>query len=280
MNYDESTFAHYRIWISNRQKVIKHYKVTFSKNKNWENASLNLKMITLNVLNFKRFVDRSRKIAIVTLDVVINSNVVFELMIIKFAKVTSINTKNWQTFNVENHDFEAIFEISSKFHLNFIESKNYVDDVNDSFEINELIVEFTIHIRTKLTIFTMSSLKKMQQFLHVVILKRKRIDFTNENERDEHRDKIARVMFALLNEKFDVIETKKWTLIVVVNNSDKKFVDKLVIFVFESYEQTIKNSIWEQLWKKIIQIELIVLIFNDIWKVVVSSKEVNLMTSK
>ena len=71
---------------------------------------------------------------------------------------------------------------------------------NNEDEINELIVESTIQTRAKLDALIASKMTK--QFLHVAILKRKR-DSTNEEERDEHRDKITRAMLALLAQDLD-----------------------------------------------------------------------------
>ena len=280
MGYDESTSAHYRIWASDRQEVIKHHKVTFSENENWGSAPLNLKVATPNVLGPRRSVGRPRKTAIVTPDVAINPNVVPEPMIIEPAEVTPTNTGNWQASSVEDHGPEAISETSPRSHPDLVESKDYVDDVDDSFEVNELIAESTIHTRAKLAALTVSPPKKVQQFLHVAIPKRKRIDSTDEDERDEHRDKIARAMLALLGEESDVIETKEWALAAVVDNSDKMFVDRLVIPVPESYEQAIKDPIWGQLWKEAIQAELTALISNGTWEAVVPPKGANLVTSK
>ena len=226
MSYDENIIDYYRIWVLDRQKIIKHHKIVFSKHETWENEFLNLKIITSNILFAKRFVNRSRIVFVV----LVVSKIVFDSMIIEFSKMISTKT-NWQVFNIENQNFEQFFE------------KKYVN--NDSFEIDELIVESSMQTRVKLITFTTSfttSFKSMQQFLYIVILKRKK-NFIDVEKRDEHRDKIARVMLAFLTQKFDVNETKKWVLIVAKNKNVKKFIDKLVIFIFENYEQIIRDSI-------------------------------------
>ena len=71
-DYNENIIIQYRIWTSNRRKVIKHHKVTFSKNEKWRNDSLNLSTITFNILLNKQLVSKSRKITQKTFTIIIN----------------------------------------------------------------------------------------------------------------------------------------------------------------------------------------------------------------
>ena len=73
----------------------------------------------------------------------------------------------------------------------------YIDSTNNFAEVNEITAESTVQTRAKLAALT-TPLKMTKQFLYVAIPKRKRDDVTDEEERDEHRDKIARAMLALL----------------------------------------------------------------------------------
>ena len=82
---------------------------------------------------------------------------------------------------------------------------NDISDEND--EINEFIAKSTIQTRVKLASFTKSS-RMIQQFLHVIISKRKR-NVTDEEKRDEHRNKVARVMMILLIENLDTLDNEK-----------------------------------------------------------------------
>ena len=291
MRYDENIITQYRIWTSNRQEIIKHHKVIFSKNEKWESASLNLKMITFNVLFVRRLVDKSRKIVVIDSNVIV---VILEIMIIEFSKfvtkfATEFATKFATRFAnapltsiaIEKQTLESKLDEtkSRRATLNVKLEEQYIDDVNDVAKINELIVESTIQTRIKLASLTTSS-RQMQQFLHVVISKRKRHDAIDEEERDEHKDKIHRVMLTLLAQDFEETKNEEWALTIVFNKVNKHFVDKLVIFVSKSYKKTIKNLIWDRLWLKVIQIELTTLIFNDTWEIVVFSKEVNLVINK
>ena len=83
----------------------------------------------------------------------------------------------------------------------------FIDTSNEKNEINEFIAKSTIQTRIKLTFFTKFS-RIMQQFFHVTIFKRKR-NITNEKKRNEHRNKIARVIMIFLVENFDICEHDK-----------------------------------------------------------------------
>ena len=76
---------------------------------------------------------------------------------------------------------------------------------------------------------------------------------SNEKKRNEHRDKIARIILILIIQNFDEANIIEWVLFIEVNNKfNKKFVDKLVISILKNYEKTINDSIWRKLWLKVI----------------------------
>ena len=116
--------------------------------------------------------------------------------------------------------------------------------------------------------------------MHIAILKRKRQDATDEEERDKHRDKIARAILALLAQDSEDTEDEEWALAAVLDKTTKRFVDRLVIPVPETYEEAIKDPVWGKLWLEAIQAELTALISNGTWDVVVPPKGANLVTSK
>ena len=66
----------------------------------------------------------------------------------------------------------------------------------------------------------------------------------------------------------------------VEEDNNKSYVDKLIILVSKSYEQAINDFIWKELWLETIKIELIALIVNKTWDIVISLKNVNIITSK
>lgn len=151
---------------------------------------------------------------------------------------------------------------------------------DDETETNELTAESTVQTRAKLAALTTPPWM-IKQFLHVAIPKRNREAATDEEERDEHRDNIARAMMALLAQ--DVYETgaDEWALAAGTSNkADRKFVDRLVIPVPESYEDAINDPVWGKLWLEAIQAELTALIANGTWDVVVPPEDANIVISK
>ena len=118
----------------------------------------------------------------------------------------------------------------------------YIDSTNDFAEVNEITTESTVQTRAKLAALTTPP-KMTNQFLHVAIPKRKRDDVTDEEERDEHRDKIARAMLALLAQDLNETDNEEWALAAVAGKANKQFVDRLVIPVPESYEEAINNPV-------------------------------------
>ena len=46
------------------------------------------------------------------------------------------------------------------------------------------------------------------------------------------------------------------------------------------YKDAVQNSVWEKLWKEVINAELVMLVVNEIWQEEVSLKKINIVTSK
>ena len=150
----------------------------------------------MNVLFEKRFVEKSRKIsfAFATISTI-------SIIFVVFIFVT------FSTF-VEFTIFENKSEIRTKIKLMNAKKNNEFNDIlNENDKINEFVAKSTIQTRVKLTSFTKSS-RMIQQFLHVIIFKRKR-NVINEKKRNEHQNKIARVMMTFLFENLDTFDNEK-----------------------------------------------------------------------
>jgi len=120
----------------------------------------------------------------------------------------------------------------------------------------------------------------VQTMLHVAIPKRKRDDVNIEQDRDEHRDKIARAMMALLaQDPDDTTANDEWAML-SKESSATSFVDKVVIPVPKTYKEAIEDPIWGELWKEAIKAELTALIANGTWETVTPPKDANIVTSK
>ncbi len=50
--------------------------------------------------------------------------------------------------------------------------------------------------------------------------------------------------------------------------------------MFVIYAEAVRDSIWEEMWKNVIYMKLIVLTANKIWKETVSLRKVNIIISK
>ena len=113
-----------------------------------------------------------------------------------------------------------------------------------------------------------------QKFLHVTISKQKR-----DNNENKHCDKIFRAFAALIAEGLDADDYNniKEVLAAFTNGSA---ISKINILTPTTYKQTVKDSVWEELWWEAIQAELNALQANETWEEIVLSKEVNIVISK
>ncbi len=68
-----------------------------------------------------------------------------------------------------------------------------------------------------------------------------------------------------------------WTLFDIDESDSFKAIK---IFTLNIYKDTMQNSVWKKLWKKVINAEFVTLIINEIWQEEVSFKKINIMTSK
>ncbi len=50
--------------------------------------------------------------------------------------------------------------------------------------------------------------------------------------------------------------------------------------MLNTYKDAVQNSVWKELWKEVINAELVMLVINEIWQEEVSLKKINIMTSK
>ena len=165
-----------------------------------------------------------------------------------------------------------------------IDEKRVYDEFDtDDFVENEISDDFSSKkqlLRQENNSFTRKSARqKASNYLNVFVLKRKRFDFVDEKKIIEHRVKITRAMTTLLIHDAIESETNEWTFS-VRSDYDSDHENKLVIFVSKTYEQVIKNSVWEKLWFEAIQTELNALMTNGTWNVVMSFEKVNIVTSK
>ena len=88
-------------------------------------------------------------------------------------------------------------------------------------------------------------------------------------------------MLTFLIQDFNNDEIDEWALSVKASDeTNRRFTNRLVIFLSETYEKAINDHVWEKLWLEIIQTELIVFIANEIWKTIVLLKNVNIVINK
>ena len=87
-------------------------------------------------------------------------------------------------------------------------------------------------------------------------------------------------MLALLIQDFKDIEDKEQALTIVLDKTAKRFIDKLVIFILNTYKEVIKDPIQRELQLEAIQAELIALISNSTQDVIILLKGANLVISK
>ena len=166
----------------------------------------------MNVLFERRFVEKSHKITSVFATTSMTSvvSIAFTLVtlstsvefaILEDKNETSSTSVEFAIFENKNEIRTEIKSMNAKKNDEF----NDTSDKND--EINEFIAKSTIQTRVKLASFT-KSLRMIQQFFHVIVSKRKR-NVTNEKKRDEHRNKVARVMMTFLFENLDTFDNEK-----------------------------------------------------------------------
>ena len=224
------------MWAPDRREVIKHHRVTFSKHEKWGSESLNISIATLNVLSDRRSIDRPRK-----------SSSPFKLLASDFV-VTNRHLNSHDFQSDEQHDFTCSNDDAASISMtNDAENKNEDAYSDDQIETDELTAESTVQTRAKLAALTTSP-RMIKQFLHVTISKRKREAATDEEERDEHRDKIARAMMTLLIQELDETDSDEWALAAGTSNkANRQFINRLVIPVPESYEDAINDPIWGKL---------------------------------
>ena len=106
----------------------------FSKNKRWGSEPLNLKIVIVNVLSERRSVDRPRKVVDASTQVVVSSNSVVAAskpMVIKI-EIVPVDASSYRALIIKEQNDEINPE------------DDYIDEVNNTSEINEIIAESTI----------------------------------------------------------------------------------------------------------------------------------------
>ncbi len=79
------------------------------------------------------------------------------------------------------------------------------------------------------------------------------------------------------DDESDSDASMSWTLF-NINESDS--FKAIKILTLNIYKDVMQNSVWEELWKKAINAELVMLVVNEIWQEKVSLKKINIVTSK
>ena len=108
------------------------------------------------------------------------------------------------------------------------------------------------------------SIKRVKTFLCIKILKRRQKN--NDINFNEFRIKILRVALTLTA--------------FTVNNESNKHSVKTDILTSLIYAEAVRDLIWEEMWKNVINVELTAFAVNDIWEETVSLKEINIVISK
>ena len=113
-----------------------------------------------------------------------------------------------------------------------------------------------------------------QKFLHVTIPKQKR-----DNDENKHCDKILRAFAALIAEELDADDYNNIEEVLAAFTNGPAM-SKINILTPTTYKQTVKDSVWGELWWETIQAELNALQANEIWEEIIPPKGVNIVTSK
>ena len=113
-----------------------------------------------------------------------------------------------------------------------------------------------------------------QKFLHVTISKQKQ-----DNDKNEHCDKILRAFAALIAEELDADDYNniEEALAAFTNGPATS---KINIPTPTTYKQAVEDPVWGELWREAIQAELNALQANGTWEEIVPPKGANIVTSK
>ena len=163
--------------------------------------------------------------------------------------------------------------------------KTIAINLNALFKItSQTLDDHEIYLNVQITqkVFALSTLKSaVQTFLHVVISKRKKD--SEDQQLKDHAFKILQAMMIWLvtkkadNDESDYDISMSWTLF----NIDEFNLSKIVrILTLNIYKNAVQNSVWRELWKEVINAELVTLVINEIWQEEVSLKKINIITSK
>lgn len=298
LDYSDITDKQYYVWASNLEAVIRHHRVSFSEDEQWGSANLNLPVRIENMLSARRSVERSSKIASVSVSAESVNNQRETIDAISDDMIISNQSLALDTTSSKEEDCN---DDRSKLDQKENDAQVKQDSLNSDKFSHVTISQMTQNRATRIyhdedstasgetkSIASGETKSINQQFLHVAILKRKRDEIIDE-KLTEHRQKMLKTMLTLLTEENDScclrttssfeIEHEDWVLTTQSNAKDK-FADRLIISISKIYEKTIADPAWRKLWKETIQIELTALIANDTWEAIVSSKDSNIVISK
>ncbi len=79
------------------------------------------------------------------------------------------------------------------------------------------------------------------------------------------------------NDESDYDTSMSWALF---NINEFNLFKTVRILTLNIYKNAVQNSVWEKLWKEVINAELVTLVVNEIWQEKVSLKKINIVTSK
>ena len=249
MKYVKNINKQYHLWVSDLDRVIKSHAVKFTEDEKSEDMNLQLCKQTFNVLSERKSVKRLSKNNMST-DVSKSDAFMIDIL--------SESTNALKTIAI---NLNALFKITSQ----------TLDDH-----------EIYLNVQITQKVFALSTLKSaVQTFLRVVISKRKKD--SEDQQLKDHAFKILQAMMIWLvtkkadNDESDYDISMSWTLF----NIDEFNLSKIVrILTLNIYKNAVQNSVWRELWKEVINAELVTLVINEIWQEEVSLKKINIITSK
>ncbi len=250
MKYVKNINKQYHLWVSDLDRVIKSHAVKFAEDEKNEDMNLQLCKQTFNVLSERKSVKRSSK-----------NNI-----------STNVLKSDALMIDVSSESTDALKTIA--INLNALNSK-ITSHTSDEREVHA-----NVQITQK--VFASSMFKSAAQtFLHIVISKRKR-DSEDQQLKERAFKILQAMMIWFITEKVDDNESDSdtsmsWALF-NINESDS--FKAIRILTLNIYKDAVQNSVWKELWKEVINAELVTLVINEIWQEEVSLKKINIMTSK
>ena len=265
VEYDENITKHYDIYISKHRAIEKFKTIIFAKNESREDLDLNLDKQTSSISQIRKDKERSSKAIVEDSESHVSlrtKSKFFFIIIESFEVMTIVIDSLFSTIVEKNSSKTRSANLKEAIESN----SNYIFSEEDA-NSNSSNVRFKSDDVMKNN--SSSTSHRVQTLLRVEISKRKR---ENTYDDTDHREKMHRVFLIMFDE--NEIE-KKLTMFATKFSSSK-----INILTSTIYKQTIENSIWRELWRETIQVELIAFSENNIWEKIVLSKDANIVTSK